>query len=63
MRNQFRQAVSDAITFGRVPSQNLGLGPYTLVAITAIAESHPDVTADLIASANDAFLSEHPRTS
>lgn len=57
--DRFRRAIADAIKLGGVPSPVQGFGPYTVVALTAIAHARPDATADMINSAYDAFLSEH----
>lgn len=58
-RELFRRALHGAVTRGVCPDPDVPLGHYTLVAIRVIAAEHPDVSADLIASAYDAFLSEH----
>ncbi len=62
LRERFRRALNEAITMGRLPDPDSGLAHYTLVALRLVAAEHPNATPDLIASAFDAFLSEHARS-
>lgn len=48
-----------ALTRGRTPPPNSGLGPDTVAAIDKVAYEHPDADADCIAAAYDAFEREH----
>lgn len=60
LRQRFLIALNDAITRGRAPGHDVGLGhPHTLAAMTLVAQDHPDATAELIAEAYDTFNSEH----
>lgn len=57
-RDLFRRALDGAVTEGVAPDPDMPLGHYTLIAIRVIAAEYPNASADLIASAYDAFLSE-----
>jgi hypothetical protein len=59
LQQRFQTALNNAIARGRVPTPDTGLGPRTFTAVTAVAHDHPDATAQLIASAYDAFHHEH----
>ncbi len=59
LRGAFQDSLNCAIAHGQRPAQWIGLGDKTRTAIEAVAEEHPDATADHIADAYDAFASEH----
>lgn len=59
LQQRFQIALNNAIARGRVPAHDTGLGPHTFSAVTAVAQDHPDATAELIADAYDAFHREH----
>ena len=59
LRDAFQDSLNCAIAHGLRPSRWIGLGDETFSAIDAIAEEHPDATADHIACAYDAFVREH----
>ena len=59
LRDAFQESLNGAITRGLRPSRWTGLGDKTFTAIEAIAEEHPDATADHISCAYDAFAREH----
>lgn len=59
LQKRFLIALNNAITRGRAPGHDTGLGPHTLAAMTLVAQDHPDATAELIADAYDTFNSEH----
>ena len=59
MRDAFQESLNCAIAHGLRPSRWIGLGDKTFTAIDAIADEHPDATADHIAGAYDAFAREH----
>lgn len=59
LRDAFQESLNCAIAHGQRPSRWIGLGDKTRTAIEAVAEEHPDATADHIADAYDAFAHEH----
>jgi hypothetical protein len=59
LRDAFQDSLNCAIAHGLRPSGWIGLGDKTFTAIDAIADEHPDATADHIAGAYDAFHCEH----
>jgi hypothetical protein len=59
LRDAFQESLNCAIAHGRRPSRWIGLGDKTFSAIEAIAQEHPDATANHIAGAYDAFAREH----
>ncbi len=59
LRDAFQDSLNCAIAHGLRPSRWIGLGDETFTAIDAIAEEHPEATADHIAGAYDAFAREH----
>jgi len=59
LQQRFLIALNNAITRGRAPGHDTGLGPRTLAAMTLVAQDHPDATAELIADAYDTFNGEH----
>ncbi|MEN3318812.1 MAG: hypothetical protein V7643_2213 [Mycobacterium sp.] len=59
LRSAFQECLNGAITHGQRPSRWIGLGQWTCTAIDAVAQEHPDATADHIADAYDAFAREH----
>ena len=59
LRSVFQDSLNCAITHGRQPARWIGLGDQTRAAIQAVAEEHPDATAEDIAYAYDAFAREH----
>ena len=59
LRDAFQESLNCAIAHGMRPSRWIGLGDKTFTAIEAIAEEHPDATADHISCAYDAFAREH----
>lgn len=59
LRDAFQDSLNRAIADGQRPSRWIGLGDRTRTAIEAVAEEHPDATADHIADAYDAFAREH----
>jgi hypothetical protein len=63
MRNAFQECLNRAIVNGQHPSHWIGLADETRAAIEAVAEQHPDATADHIADAYDAFAREHEPSS
>lgn len=58
----FQESLNRAITHGQRPSRWIGLGEETRSAIEAVAQEHPDATADHIADAYDAFARDHQPT-
>jgi len=63
MRNAFQECLNRAIVQGQRPSPWIGLADETRAAIEAVADEHPDATADHIADAYDAFAREHEPSS
>jgi hypothetical protein len=59
LRSAFQESLNRAIAHGQRPSRWSGLGDRTRSAIDAVAQEHPDATADHIADAYDAFTGEH----
>jgi hypothetical protein len=59
LRSTFQTSLNCAIAHGQRPSQWTCLGARTHTAIDAVAQEHPDATADHIADAYDAFAREH----
>ncbi|MEN3225246.1 hypothetical protein PUR22_30885 [Mycolicibacterium porcinum] len=59
LQQRFLIALNDAITRGRSPGHDIGLGLQTLAEMTLVAQSHPDATAEHLAEAYDTFNSEH----
>ena len=59
LRDAFQESLNCAIAHGLRPSRWIGLGDKTFTAIEAIAEEHPDATANHISDAYDAFAREH----
>jgi hypothetical protein len=63
LRSTFQKSLNCAIAHGQRPSPRCGLGDRTHTAIEAVAQEHPDATADHIADAYDAFVREHEPSS
>lgn len=59
LRTTFQESLNGAIAHGQRPSRWIGLGERTRTAIEAVAQEHPDATADHIADAYDEFAREH----
>ena len=51
LRSVFEAHLHGAITRGRIPPGNVGLGPDTWSVINLIAQQHPEAEVDLIADA------------
>lgn len=59
VRRAFQDSLNGAIVHGQRPSRRIDLGTKTYAAIDAVAQEHPDATANHIADAYDAFAREH----
>jgi len=49
----------DSLATGRGAMVATGLGPQTMSAISAVAQAHPDASAEAIIAAYEAFAREH----
>jgi hypothetical protein len=58
LRSMFEAHLHGAITRGRIPPGNTGLGPDTLSVIDMIARQHPEADVELIADAYTVFARE-----
>jgi hypothetical protein len=58
-RARFIDLLNAAITAGRMPCPDAGLGPRTMVALRLVAAEHPEATMDSILAAHAAFTHEH----
>jgi hypothetical protein len=59
LRSTFEHHLHSAITRGRIPPRNAGLGQDTLSVIDRIARPHPEADVELIADAYVMYAREH----